>query len=126
MGPALLAMIEEIRTEHLWQFNLQLLLGVRELLGITTPVSIAVPPEGRGSTGLVSVLRRYGADTYLAGPGGRAYMGDCAEFTAAGIAVRWSSHRPVTGDSIVSVLMDHDDPLAVVLAEDEQLVGVGA
>jgi len=126
MGKTLLEMIDEIRTEHLWQFNLQLLLGVRELLGITTPISIAVPPEGRGSVGLVSVLRRYDADTYLAGTGGRNYMGDCAEFTAAGIEVQWTTHKAVTGDSIVSVLMDYDDPLAVVLAEEELEVGVGA
>lgn len=118
VGKQLLEMIDEIRTEHLWQFNLSLLLGVREMLGITTPISIAVPPEGRGSVGLVSVLRRYDCDTYLAGTGGRNYMGDCAEFTAEGIAVQWSTHKPATGDSIVSVLMDYDDPMSVVLAEE--------
>lgn len=117
MGKALLEMIAEIDTEHLWQFNLSLLLGVRELLGIETPIAIGLPPEGRGNEGLVSMLRRYKADTYLAGVGGRAYMGDCAEFAAAGIGVVWSTHQPVTGDSIVSVLLDHDDPMAVVLAE---------
>jgi hypothetical protein len=117
VGKVLMDMIDDIRTEHLWQFNLSLILGVRELLGITTPISIALPPEGRGSVGLVSVLRRYNADAYLAGQGGRAYMGDCAEFTEAGIEVLWSAHRPVTGDSIVTVLMDYDDPMSVVLAE---------
>ncbi|HEU4546230.1 MAG TPA: WbqC family protein [Microlunatus sp.] len=117
VGKVLTDMIDDIRTEHLWQFNLSLILGVRDLLGITTPISIALPPEGRGSVGLVSVLRRYNADAYLAGQGGRAYMGDCAEFTEAGIEVQWSAHRPVTGDSIVTVLMDYDDPMSVVLAE---------
>jgi hypothetical protein len=118
MGKTLIEMIDGIRTEHLWQFNLSLLLGVREVLGITTPVSIAVPPEGRGSVGLVSVLRRYNTDVYLAGTGGRNYMGDCAEFREAGIDVLWSTHKAVTGDSIVSVLMDYDDPMSVVLAEE--------
>ncbi len=117
MGKTLLDMVEGIQTEHLWQFNLSLILGVRELLGISTPVAIGLPPEGRGSVGLVSVLRRYNADAYLAGTGGRAYMGDCEEFHEAGIEVLWSNHAPVTGDSIVSVLMDYDDPLSVVLAE---------
>jgi hypothetical protein len=126
MGTVLTQMIEEIHTAHLWQFNLSLLLGVRDLLGITTPISIAVPPEGRGSVGLISVLRRYNATAYLAGTGGRVYMGDCAEFRDAGIAVRWSTHRPVTGDSIVSVLMDFDDPLAVVLAEHEDAEAISA
>lgn len=114
-GATLLAMIEAIDTSHLWQFNLSLILGVRSLLNITTPIAIGLPPSGRGSEGLVSVLRQYGADGYLAGPGGRAYMGDCHEFHSAGIEVLWSNHRPATGDSIVSVLMDYDDPLAVVL-----------
>lgn len=120
MGKTLVEMINEIHTEQLWQFNLSLLLGVRDLLGMTTPIAISVPPQGHGSTGLVSVLRRYNARTYLAGTGGRVYMGDCAEFRDAGITVQWSTHRPVTGDSIVSVLMDFDDPLAVVLAQHEE------
>lgn len=119
MGKTLIDMIGDIHTEHLWQFNMSLILGVRELLGITTPVSISVAPEGRGSVGLVSVLRNYNATNYLAGTGGRGYMGDCAEFDEAGIAVQWSTHRAVTGDSIVSVLMDYDDPLSVVLAEHD-------
>jgi hypothetical protein len=127
MGKALLELIEEIHTEHLWQLNLALLLGVRDILGITTPISIAVPPEGRGADGLLSVIRRYNADVYLAGTGSRAYMGDCAQFHEAGIEVRWSTHKPVTGDSIVSVLMDYDDPLSVVLAEhDEETTTVPA
>ena len=119
MGKALVGAIQQTHTDHLWQFNLSLILAVRELLGITTPIAICVPPEGRGNVGLVSVLRRYGATTYLTGTGGRAYMGDCAEFKEAGITVRWSTHRAATSDSIVSVLMDYADPMAVVLAEDD-------
>lgn len=46
-------------------------------------------------------------------------MGDCHEFRSAGIDVIWSTHRPVTGDSIVTVLMDYDDPMAVVLQSYE-------
>lgn len=118
-GDTLLAMIEDIHTNLLWQFNLALILGVRSLLRITTPIAIGLPPTGRGSEGLVSVLKQYGADSYLSGPGGRAYMGDCREFHSAGIEVIWSRHKPVTGDSIVSVLMDYDDPLAVVLQESD-------
>lgn len=125
MGKTLLDMIGEIHTDRLWQFNMSLLLGVRELLGITTPIAIGLPPEGRGSAGLVSVLRRYGAETYLAGTGGRVYMGDCTDFREAGIKVRWSAHRPVTGDSVVSILMDYDDPMAVVLTESRDIQGEG-
>lgn len=115
-GPHLLRVLARNRSAYLWEFNLNLILGVRELLGIGTPVAIAPPPHGHKSEGLVEVLRRYGADTYLAGTGGRAYMGDCHEFHEAGIGVRWSDHAPTTGESILTVLMDHDDPMAEVMA----------
>ena len=118
-GESLLAMVDEIHSDHLWQFNLSLILGVRTMLGITTPIAIGVPPRGRGVEGLVNVLREYGADSYLAGQGGRAYMGDCNQFRSAGIDVVWSAHRPATSDSIVSVLMDFDDPLSVVLQSSD-------
>ena len=46
-------------------------------------------------------------------------MGDDAEerFAAAGLGLEWSMHEHVTGDSIVTVLMDHDDPMSVVLRD---------
>jgi hypothetical protein len=55
---------------------------------------------------------------YLSGAGGRSYMGDCREFTEAGIPVEFSRHHAVTGDSILTVLFDYDDPMSVVLAEE--------
>lgn len=115
-GPQVLRILDRNRSAYLWEFNLNLILGVRELLGIGTPVAIAPPPRGHKSEGLVDVLQRYGADTYLAGTGGRAYMGDCHEFREAGIGIRWSDHAPSTGDSILTLLMDHDDPMAEVMA----------
>jgi hypothetical protein len=126
-APELLDAISDLSgtTDRLWQFNMMLLLRVRDMLGISTPVSIAVPTVGGGSVGLVSVLERYRRSdptrplTYLSGTGAKVYMGDCREFTDVGIDVVFSEHEPVTGDSIVTVLMDHEDPLAVVLAEHD-------
>ena len=34
--------------------------------------------------------------------------------------VIWSTHAPVTGDSILSVLFDYEDPLSVVLEPRSQ------
>src|SRR5674476_1110039 len=80
-------------------------------------------PRGRGETGLASIMKQYHATTYLSGTGGRAYKGDCEEFHNAGIDIAWSTHQPVTGDSILSVLMDYDDPMAVVMSEQPVRVG---
>ena len=118
-GPMLEDAILSIQTDRLWHFNVELILLVRDILGIRTPLSVSVPTEGRGSVGLVSVLKTYGSPTYLSGTGARAYMGDCREFTEAGIRVIWSPHEAVTVDSILSVLMDYDDPMEIVLAEHE-------
>ena len=120
-GDRVLAMIEETNSDLLWHLNFTLILGIRDLLGITTPVGIAPPVVGRGSTGLISMLRNYGATTYLSGQGGRAYMGDCHEFDEAGIDVVWSDHRAVTSDSVLTILMDYDDPLGVILGTSDSV-----
>jgi hypothetical protein len=118
-GPDLLSMIEDIHTDKLWQFNLDLLLGVRDLLGITTPVAIGSPLKGAKTEAVVHGLQQYGRDVHhLSGPGARVYMNENGEFDDAGLTVGFTRHAPVTGDSIVSVLMDYRDPLEVVLREE--------
>lgn len=117
-GSTVLDLVTSIHTDKLWVLNYELILGVRDILGITTPLSIAVPAVGRKSVGLISVLHRYpGPLTYISGNGARVYMGDCKEFTDAGITVEFSKHYAVTSDSILSVLFDYEDPMKVVLAE---------
>lgn len=116
-GPRVLDMINEVRTDHLWQLNLHLILGIREILDIRTPVSIGRVPMGSGGAGIASIMSTYNATTYLAGPAGRAYVGGDESYTDSGVDIAWSTHRPVTGDSILSVLMDYDDPMSVVMAE---------
>ena len=121
-GPMICDEIVSIKTDLLWDFNFQLILLVRDMLGIETPISFGRPVrEGlRGSEGLISAMEIFpGPKTYLSGTGARVYMGDCAEFEAHDIPVVWSNHKPVTGDSILTVLLEHEDPLSVVLAEHE-------
>lgn len=122
-GPMICDEIRSIRTDLLWELNFQLILLVRDILGIQTPLTFSRPTGSglRGPAGIVSVMQAFaGPMEYLSGPGARAYMGDCQEFTDAGIPVHWTRHRPVTGDSILSVLFDHEDPMAVVRAEDDE------
>jgi hypothetical protein len=121
----ILDQISSIKTDRLWILNLQLILMIREVLGITTPISMSqpVPSHVRGGAGIVATMRHFGAPatpmTYLSGTGARAYMGDCADFIAAGIPVMWSNHRAISGDSILTTIFDHEDPLSVVLLENE-------
>lgn len=118
-GPDLVDLVRQVRCDHLWQLNLHLILGVRDLLGITTPVAVGSPLKGTKSEAIVHALQQYGGvTTHLSGPGARVYMGEGREFSDAGIELRFTRHAPVTGDSIVSVLMDYRDPLDVVLSEE--------
>lgn len=119
-GPMICDEIMATRTELLWQFNLALILMVRDILEIRTPVSLGIRHKNSGSTGVVEALQAFGTPTYLSGTGAKVYMGDCKEFADAGMPVIFSRHEPITGDSILTVLMDHDDPKAVVLAEREE------
>ena len=118
-GHDLLDLVTEIHTDKLWQLNTELILKVRDLLGITTPVTIGGPLQGQKVDAIVNAMLRYGEDatTHLSGPGAREYIGAGIEFKEAGIDLRFTNHLPVTGDSIVSVLMDCREPLDVVLRE---------
>lgn len=99
------------------EVNLALIEHVREMLGITTPLLFTEPPAGTKGARLIEQVKAVGGDAYLSGSGGMAYLGENAEqqFADAGIRLEWSAHRALTGDSIVTVLMDHDDPMSVVL-----------
>ena len=112
--------ISSIKTDRMWEFNFRLILLMRDMLGIETPLTLgrAIPDHLRGATGLIHAMEAFPHPlTYLSGTGARAYMGDCAEFTAKNIPVMWSKHEHVTGDSILTVLFDYEDPMSMVLRE---------
>lgn len=115
-GPDLLDLIGMTYTDRLWQFNLNLLIGVRDMLGITTPIAVGSPLNGAKTESVVHAMQAYGSDVHhLSGPGARTYMNENGEFDDAGISLEFTRHTPVTGDSIVSVLMDYADPLEIVM-----------
>lgn len=99
------------------EVNIAMIEIVRDMLGITTPLLVTEPPVGAGTERLIEQVSMVGGTTYLAGQGGRSYMGDDAEarFAAAGLGLEWSDHDHLTGDSIVTLLMDHDEPRASVV-----------
>lgn len=116
-GAELLAHIDAAEGASLVEVNGALIGVVRELLGITTALLTTAPPVHAGVDRLIEQVTAVGGTAYLSGTGGSAYMGENApaRFAAAGIELRWSDHEMTTGDSIVSVLMDADDPMGVVL-----------
>lgn len=116
-GVDLVDRILESQGESLDEVNVSLIRVLAEVLEIRTELVITSPPRGASSERLIEQVLMVGGDEYLAGPGGRAYMGDDAveKFAASGVRLSWSAHQPSTSDSIVTVLMDEDDPQDHVL-----------
>ena len=87
------------------------------MLGITTELVVTDPPREKGLERVLEVLQQVGATSYLSGTGARDYIRDDGErrFRELGIDLVWSDHEKTTGDSIVTLLMDEDDPMDVVL-----------
>ncbi|MCT1366994.1 WbqC family protein [Kocuria sp. HSID16901] len=106
------------------EVNLSLIYLIRELLGLTTPILFTDPPQAHARDRLIEQVQAVGGDEYLAGAGGRAYMGEDPEgyFADHGITLTWSDHEHITGDSVVSLLMDLEDPMPAILrrAGDQQ------
>jgi hypothetical protein len=116
-GLALLDQIEASSGHSLAEVNTSLIYLIRDHLGITTPLTTTAPPVKSGIDRLIEQCQMTGATQYLSGAGGAAYMGDTAgaSFAAAGVSLVWSDHSMTTGDSILSILMDYQDPMSIVL-----------
>ena len=116
-GSELVERILSCEGRMLDEVNIAMIEVVRDMLGITTPLVVTDPPTQAATERLVEQVLMVGGTSYLAGQGGRAYMGDDPEsrFAADGLGLEWSNHQHSTGDSIVTVLMDEDDPMDVVL-----------
>jgi hypothetical protein len=115
-GQVLLDGISACEGRMLDEVNIAMIDVVREMLGIATPLLVTEPPTSGGAERLLEQVKMVGGTSYLAGQGGRAYMGEDPEgqFAAEGLALEWSDHQPTTGDSIVTLLMDEDDPLGII------------
>lgn len=91
------ALVEELyrgaTQERLSDINHRFLVGLRDVLGIGTPVTWSgdYGGSGRKSERLVSLCLAAGAGEYLSGPSAHAYL-DEAAFTAEGIDVLWMDY----------------------------------
>ncbi len=114
-GPIVLAWLdyaEEASGGKLWLFNLTLIQLAALYLGIDTQLCVQEPLRQRGTAGIVELCALYGVDRYLSGQGGKAYL-DETQMRQAGLEVLWSTHLPVSEESLLTVLFDYDDPGAI-------------
>lgn len=90
---------------------------LREELGIGTPLRIASRMEGLSqepTQRLVDICRTVGADTYLAGAGGRDYM-DMEDFERAGIEVIFQEYAHPSYAQLFGDFVSHLAALDLVL-----------
>lgn len=116
-GPDVLERIHAAgQLTNLAEINIALIRSFADLLGITTELVVSEPPVATGMDRVLEVLQNVGATSYLSGTGARDYIRDDGErrFAELGIDLVWSDHEKTTGDSIVTVLMDFDDPMEII------------
>lgn len=94
LSPQLHAILVEQTHAHLLPLDLALLRWIMSVLEIDIPItlssSLGVTSQS-ASEHHIEICRAVGADTYLSGAGGRAYM-DLAVFEAAGIRVEFQDY----------------------------------
>lgn len=105
----------------LWEFNVHMIMQIRDLLGISTPLDMVDPPEGKRLDGIIDVCRQYGATEYLSGSGGQAYMGEepGKVMKAAGVDLFWLKHTPRTGESVLTTILEVEDFHAEILTGEK-------
>lgn len=115
-GGELLDRIASVESANLAEINVALIHHVREMLGITTELVVPAPPREKGVDRVLEVLQAVGATSYLSGTGARGYIREdgVRRFAELGIELVWSDHEKTTGDSVVTLLMDDDDPMEVI------------
>jgi hypothetical protein len=82
------------RERGLSAINRRFLEGLRDLLGIQTPLTVSsdYATSGQKTERLLGICKATGATNYLSGPAAREYLDeDC--FRAAGVQVQWMSYK---------------------------------
>lgn len=108
--------VASVEGSNLADINIALMEHLREMLGITTPLTVTAPPASGGVERVLEQLQLVGATTYLSGTGARGYIDEAAEarFAELGISLEWSHHHKTSGDSVITLLMDYDDPMELI------------
>jgi WbqC-like protein family len=115
-GPDLIDRILAVEGSNLAEINIKMIELVRDMLGITTELVRVPPPTQGGVERVLEQLQMVGATSYVSGTGARGYIDEAAErrFKELGIELVWSHHQKTTGDSVVTLFMDYDDPMEII------------
>lgn len=87
----LLAIYYSVDWIRLVDLNMAFIILLREVLGITTPLILDEDVGGRREELTINLCKKYGADTYLSGLGGKGYITDryVEVLRCSGIACRY-------------------------------------
>lgn len=115
-GADVLDLVASVRGDNLAEINHALILRMRDYLGITTQIVVTEPPLASGVERVLEQVQSVGGTSYLSGTGARGYIDAAAEarFRERGIDLAWSDHHKTTGDSVITAIMDFDEPMDVV------------
>lgn len=121
-GQELIERINGAEGTHLDEVNLSMIEIVKDMLGLETPLLFTDPPQEAATDRLIEQVKAVGGDEYYAGAGGKAYMVEDPEayFADHGLKLTWSDHEHVTGDSVVTLLMDMEDPMPAIMSHHGQ------
>lgn len=102
-------------TGSLFKLNINLIACICSLLGIQTRLQTAMPLTKPKGYGILQLMDIYQVDRYLSGAGAKEYIGD--EFEKAGKELIWSKHDPITGNSVLEILFNYENPMEYILRE---------
>ena len=84
----------EKKWAYLAELNFELIAMIVEILGVKVKIykSSSLGLEGKATELLVNICKKFNADTYLSGPGGKLYM-ETDKFVKAGINVKYQDFK---------------------------------
>ena len=96
-------MFDEFVCDSLLDTNLGIIAKIKSMLDLRCELALDFESELTGTDRLVSICRRYGADKYIAGMGGKNYM-ELDKFADAGIEVIFQEEKTMNKKPILEVI----------------------
>jgi len=96
-----------------------------DILGIRVPIlkSSTLKAQGSSQQLLINICKEVGADTYLAGTGGRNYM-DEDEFERNAIKVKWHQYNHPIYQQVYPSFQSHMSVIDLILNEGRNSLGI--